>query len=42
MQYFHSIDIVNRNIKCENMISDNYTVKLTDFKFLNLPRDLKD
>lgn len=34
VQYLHTMDIIHRDIKCENvLITNRYTVKLTDFSF---------
>lgn len=34
VQYLHVMDIVHRDIRCENiLITEKFTIKLTDFSF---------
>ncbi|XP_027838280.1 testis-specific serine/threonine-protein kinase 2-like [Aphis gossypii] len=44
VQYLHAMEIVHRDIKCENiLITEHYTIKLTDFgfsKFVNSSKKL--
>ncbi|NWS77324.1 TSSK3 kinase, partial [Crotophaga sulcirostris] len=43
LQYCHSCGVVHRDLKCENVLLQGNTVKLTDFGFAKLlPRDMKE
>uniref|UniRef100_A0A2S2P019 Testis-specific serine/threonine-protein kinase 3 n=1 Tax=Schizaphis graminum TaxID=13262 RepID=A0A2S2P019_SCHGA len=42
IQYLHTMEIVHRDIKCENiLITEHYTVKLTDFGFSKFVKSSK-